>query len=74
MKLWGDPEFSVGSSFGVAQGSPISPLISILGLDKFLTQIPSISYADDPIFYYDHDFEIRDSKEQGIVIHQDKSF
>jgi hypothetical protein len=74
MKLWGDPEFSVGSSFGVAQGSPISPLISILGLDQFLTQIPSVSYADDPIFYFDHDFEIRDNKEQGIVIHKDKSF
>jgi hypothetical protein len=68
----GDP--ITGLSYGVAQGSPISPLISILGLDQFLTQRPSVSYADDPIFYKDNDFKVRGRKAMGIVINEEKSF
>jgi len=58
---------------GVPQGAPTSPFLSILTLKDFLTQVPSVSYADDPIFYSDKDFEIKDDKENGIEINQEKS-
>lgn len=58
---------------GVAQGSPTSPLLSILCLRKFLTQAKSVSYADDPLFYGDEDFQIEDFKHLGLEIAQEKS-
>ena len=65
----------IGLSYGVAQGSPISPLISILGLSEFLTKkVPSVSYADDPIFYNEKDFKIRSLPSSGIVLNEEKSF
>jgi hypothetical protein len=64
----------IGMSYGVAQGSPISPLVSILGLTKFLSSHPSVSYADDPIFYKNKDFKVRSTASAGISLHESKSF
>lgn len=61
------------SLFGVAQGSPTSPLLSILALKTFLQQQNSLSYADDPIFWGDHDFQIEDDEFQGIKLNKEKS-
>jgi len=58
---------------GVPQGLPTSPLLSIITLKNFLTQVRSVSYADDPIFYDDKDFSITDEPDNGIVINKDKS-
>jgi hypothetical protein len=58
---------------GLPQGAPTSPLLSILTLRRFLTQVPSVSYADDPIFHGNTEFEIRDSPKDGIVLNQEKS-
>lgn len=58
---------------GVPQGSPTSPFLSILTLEKFLTQQDSISYADDPIFYSDKPFKIKDNPSEGIIIQKQKS-
>lgn len=58
---------------GTPQGSPISPLISILALKDFLSQKPSISYADDPIFYDQKPFEIKGEPEKGIELNEEKS-
>jgi hypothetical protein len=59
---------------GVPQGAPTSPLVSILLLIRsFLTQTPSISYADDPIFYSDSMFEIKGDSDLGINLHEGKS-
>jgi hypothetical protein len=65
---------SIGDLFkGVPQGAPTSPFLSILILKDFLTQVPSISYADDPIFYSNEDFVIKDDPEKGIILNEDKS-
>jgi len=58
---------------GVPQGLPTSPLLSLTTLKNFLTQVSSVSYADDPIFYGDKDFTITDEPDNGIVLNQDKS-
>lgn len=63
---------------GVAQGSPMSPLLSNVALMDFLLQgresgVSSISYADDPIFYSETDFEIKDNPENGIILNREKS-
>lgn len=62
-----------GHFVGVPQGAPTSPLTSILTLKDFLTQKPSISYADDPIFYDKEDFDIKGDSNKGIIIHEQKS-
>jgi hypothetical protein len=63
-----------GTQFeGVPQGAPSSPLLAILPLRNFLLQQWSISYADDPIFYGDKPFEIKDQPEIGINLHPEKS-
>jgi hypothetical protein len=62
-----------GHFVGVPQGAPTSPLTSILTLKDFLTQKPSISYADDPIFYDKDDFNIKGDSNKGIIIHEQKS-
>jgi len=92
-----------GHLVGVPQGSPTSPLLSILALKAFLTQqvspkevfgvinvrrkedemsnrswsvrtdIKSVSYADDPIFYSNRPFEIADQSHWGICINEAKS-
>lgn len=61
------------SRTGVPQGAPTSPFLSILTLKNFLSQQRSVSYADDPVFFGDKDFHIRDSPDEGIVIHPEKS-
>lgn len=53
--------------FGVPQGAPTSPFMSMLVMKDFLQQVPSISYADDPIFYSDEPFVIKDDPEKGII-------
>jgi hypothetical protein len=60
-----------GSHVGTPQGAPTSPILSISILGDFLRQVPSISYADDPIFYSNKDFRIRDDPEKGIILHKD---
>jgi hypothetical protein len=63
-----------GHFIGVPQGAPTSPFTSILLLIKnFLTQVCSISYADDPIFYSNEDFVIKEDLGLGIEINKDKS-
>jgi len=58
---------------GVPQGAPTSPFLSIIALKPFLLQQRSVSYADDPIFFGDEYFEIKDFPKGGIVLHPDKS-
>lgn len=58
---------------GLPQGAPTSPLLSILILKDFLTQVPSVSYADDPIFYDDKEFSLWENPHQGIEISPSKS-
>lgn len=41
---------------GVAQGSPTSPILSMLPLRDFLSQQTSVSYADDMVFFGDKPF------------------
>lgn len=62
-----------GDFYGVPQGSPTSPFLSILALRHFLTQRESVSYADDPIFFDDEDFEIQDDPKGGILLNPSKS-
>lgn len=72
-KARGGLDIGMGSSFGVPQGSPISPLISIVTLRRYLTQVPSVSFADDPVHYSDKDFKIENVESFGIFMHPDKS-
>lgn len=58
---------------GVPQGAPTSPFLSISILGNFLSQQSSISYADDPVFYGEKDFEIKDDPENGIILNEEKS-
>jgi hypothetical protein len=67
------PTTMPGHFVGVPQGAPTSPLTSILTLREFLTQVPSISYADDPIFYNENDFSVKGDPNKGIHIHEGKS-
>lgn len=62
-----------GDFHGVPQGSPTSPFLSILSLRHFLTQETSVSYADDPIFFKDEEFEIQDDPKGGIMLNYEKS-
>jgi len=58
---------------GIPQGLATSPSLSILTLKNFLTQVPSVSYADDPIFYSNKSFTIKDEPEHGIILNPTKS-
>jgi len=59
---------------GLPQGAPTSPFLSMLVLIKeFLVQQDSISYADDPLFFSDEDFGIKQFREDGIELHDEKS-
>jgi len=58
---------------GIPQGLATSPSLSILTLKEFLSQVPSVSYADDPIFYSNQEFNIKDEPEHGIVLNKSKS-
>jgi len=67
------PSKVVGMMEGVPQGLPTSPITSILTLKEFLTQVPSVSYADDPIFYNDKEFVIKEDLNKGIKLNKSKS-
>jgi len=56
---------------GVPQGAPTSPLLSILIIKDFLKQVPSISFADDPIFYSRRPFQIKDDPAIGVETHKE---
>jgi hypothetical protein len=58
---------------GFPQGMPMSPFLSILALDKYLSQQDSTSYADDPLFYSNTDFKVVDEPENGIINSVEKS-
>ena len=58
---------------GVPRGLPTSPIASIITLRQFLTQVDSISNADDPIFYSNKEFFIKEDADKGIIINKDKS-
>lgn len=58
---------------GLPQGLGTSPLLAISALNEFLSQQPSVSYADDPIFYGDKDFKIKDNPGIGLEMHPEKS-
>jgi hypothetical protein len=58
---------------GVPQGSNTGPLLSLIALIDFLKQQPSVSYADDGVFYGDEPFEILDRPEWGVNLHPEKS-
>jgi len=69
------------STTGVPQGAPTSPFLSIITLKDFLSdqkdwkgkQVDSISYADDPVFFGDNPFTIKDDPKSGIILHPEKS-
>lgn len=58
---------------GTPQGAAHSPICSIYTLKNFLEQQESLSYADDPIFFGDAPFAIKEFKEEGIEINKDKT-
>lgn len=58
---------------GFPQGMPMSPFLSILALEKYLSQQDSTSYADDPLFYSNTDFKVIDEPENGVINSQEKS-
>jgi hypothetical protein len=58
------------------QGSPISPLLTIFALNRFVNQLEdAVFYADDGIFLSNKPAAIyvRDDREIGAFIHKDKS-
>jgi len=58
---------------GVPQGMNMSPFLSMITLSNYLTQQDSTSYADDPIFYSNTPFVIKDEPENGIINSDEKS-
>lgn len=58
---------------GFPQGMPMSPFLSILALEKYLSQQDSTSYADDPLFYSNTDFKVVDEPENGVINSPEKS-
>jgi len=55
-----DDEFVSKESYqGVPQGSNTGPTLSLIPLLEFLKQAPSVSYADDGLFFSDRPFEIQ---------------
>jgi len=58
---------------GFPQGMPMSPFLSILALDNYLSQKDSTSYADDPLFYSNESFQVVDEPENGIINSPEKS-
>lgn len=57
---------------GFPQGSPISPFLSILAIDKYLSQQDSTNYADDQVFFGNKDFLVKDYPEYGIIHSEEK--
>lgn len=58
---------------GVPQGMNMSPFLSMTILGNYLSQQESTSYADDPIFYSNSPFSIKDEPENGIINSEEKS-
>lgn len=58
---------------GVPQGMNMSPFLSMTTLSNYLSQQDSTSYADDPIFYSNTPFVIKDEPENGIINSDEKS-
>jgi len=56
------------------QGSPMSPLLTIFGINEFVQQCEeAVFYADDGIFLSNSPIVIKDDPEKGIFLHPDKS-
>lgn len=75
---WNAEWYELWTTTGVAQGSAIGPLLTAYVLIPFLSQLPSLSYADDAIFYDDTDFDVYVpwwgiSLDSGIRINKRKS-
>lgn len=52
---------------GVAQGSPLSPLLAILAMDRYLSQAKNVNYADDQLFYSNQYFVTGSVPEDGAI-------
>lgn len=58
---------------GVAQGSNLSPRLSLIPLLNFNSHVSSLKYADDGLLYSDEEFDIYDDKNAGAIINPSKS-
>lgn len=59
---------------GLPQGSPLSPILTVLVLDEFTKQAEdSVFYADDGLFFGNKPFMIEDDPAKGILISEEKS-
>ena len=75
---YGAEWYEIWTNSGVAQGSAIGPLLTAYVLIPFFNQLPSLSYADDAIFYDDMDFDVYVpwwgiTKDSGIKLNKKKS-
>jgi len=52
---------------GVPQGMPMSPFLSITAVKDYLSQLDSVNYADDQIFFGSKPFEVKDNPEIGVI-------
>jgi len=69
-----EEEYSKTVSSNLPQGSPISPLLTIYGLNQFVNQCEdSVFYADDGIFLSNKRINIEDNPHVGAFIHKGKS-
>jgi len=71
--LWKDRLFIGDDEKGVPQGSNLGPLIALVAMVDFLKQKPSVTYADDGLFYSNEPFEVFNDEKKGIYIHPEKS-
>jgi len=63
------------SHVGLPQGAPTSPILTILGLDDWISRAGEerVFYADDGIIFANEEINIKSDKYAGIIIHEGKS-
>lgn len=63
------------SHVGLPQGSPLSPILTILGLDDWTRKAGEdrVFYADDGIIFSNTPIELNSDPQMGINIHEGKS-
>jgi hypothetical protein len=69
------PAITRMSHVGLPQGSPLSPILTILGLDKWTREAGEdrVFYADDGIIFSNKPIELKSDPYAGINIHEGKS-